>query len=556
MKPAEDSKKDQIQTTSISRRSMLEWTTFAASFTLMCFAIFMVVNGSCSLFKKTSPSLCFGDKLSVQAWLAIVGVEFALFGSIALPWTRSIFLSKRLTRQLLSGEGVVLSEILNLHGTAPVQTQFREGWRRALLRHFLVPAMVTLGSILYKFSFITTTIVSTMQLDCGLIPLGGSALGWKVFSDNIMDLAEPGRAEAVSIGRNGSDLIVGPSFNYTQTLRADYGSDLFLCYPTLYARSNFSTTNDTTWMPSKNFSQDTTPGSIRFTSSSFGQVVEVSISDSYGLQALAGPGSSNDSSWKYQTNITTLLCFGYVSWSRLNGTEMNNPEDISCTNERFDLQAWNTSVSQVVAWGVIDSRLAYKNLSNHANLTISTSGEEDYHAAYVLSVVVESILASFNHTLAMESLFPPARSTDGTGFLYELASSECASRGAGAPERDQNLQQGLMVIYGKIEGYGTGMTMIGMVLQLVLLAVALVAMGIIVWDAPTLVKEWPAQWINLVFYLEREMLVNSLDGTSTGENWVRGGTKVFIRSMRRQNQPPRLILSTSPGLIDRRVEHA
>jgi hypothetical protein len=40
-----------------------------------------------------------------------------------------------------------------------------EGWRRALLRHFLVPALVTGGSVLYKFSFVTATINSILQLD-------------------------------------------------------------------------------------------------------------------------------------------------------------------------------------------------------------------------------------------------------------------------------------------------------------------------------------------------------------------------------------------------------
>jgi hypothetical protein len=547
------------QTSSISRRSLLEWTTLVASFTLMCFAIFMIVSGSCSLFKKKS--LCFGNKLSVQEWLAIVGVEFALFGSITLPWTRSIFLSKRLTKRLLSEDGVALSSILNLQGTAPMRNQFSEGWRRALLRHFFVPALVTLGSILYKFSFITATINSIFQLDCGLVPLGGTALGWTVFSDNIIDLAEPGRAEAVSIGRNGSDLIVGPSFNYTRALRADYGSDLFLCYPTLYARSNFSTTNDTEWMPTKNFSQETTPGSIRFTSTSFGQVVEVSISESEGLQALAGPGSNNDSSWKYQTNITTLLCFGYLSWTKLNSTEMNNPEDIICTNERFDLVAWNTSVSQIVAWGVVESRLANKNISeDYLNIHVSknTTGEEDYDAAYVLYVVVESILASFNHTIAIEALFPPSRNTNGilgTEPIYEPASHECQSRGAVTPEVGYS-QAGLMVIDGDIEGYGSGMTMIGMALQIILLGVALAAMRIVACGARPLVKEWPAQWINLVSQLDKEILMNSLEGTSTGENSVTGNTRVFICSMTRHGQPPRLVLSTSPGDIDRDVYHA
>jgi hypothetical protein len=530
-----------------------------ASFTLMCFAIFMIVNGSCSGFNKTS--LCFGSKLSVQAWLAIVGVEFALFGSITLPWAREIFLSKRLTKQLLSEDGVALSSMLNLQGTAPVQNQFMEGWRRALLRHFLVPALVTGGSVLYKFSFVTATINSILQLDCGLVPLGGSALGWTVFSDNIIDFAEPGRAEAVSIGRNGSDMIVGPSFNYTQTLRADYGSDLFLCYPTLYARSNFSTTNDAEFRPTKNFSQDTTPGSIRFTSGSFGQVVEVSVSESEGLRALVGPGSNNDSSWIYQTNITTLLCFGYVSWTKLNSTEMNNPEDIICTNERFDLTTWNTSVAQVVAWGVVESRLAYLNISeDYLSIHVSknTTGEEDYKAAYVLDVVVESILASFNHTLAIEALFPPSRSSDPTwttDLLYYPASQECQSRDAVGPEQNR-IQQGLMVIDGKLADYGTGMTMVGIVLQFILLVVALGGIGIAVWNALPLVKEWPAQWISLVSQLDKEFLTDSLEGTSTGESWVTGNTRVFICSMKRHGQPPRLILSTSRGDIDRDVDHA
>jgi len=237
---------------------------------------------------------------------------------------------------------------------------------------------------------------------------------------------------------------------------------------------------------------------------------------------------------------------------------MNNLRDSICSNERFDLTAWNGSVSQVVAWGVVESRLAYQNISkDYLDIHISknTTGAEDYNAAYVLYVVVESILASFNHTLALEALFPPSRTINGSDFSYELASQECQSRGAGAPELNQ-AYPGLMVIDGKIEDYGTRMTRIGMALQIIILMVALRAMGIVAWGALPLVKEWPAQWINLVSQLDKEMLMESLEGTSTGGNFVTGNARVFICSMRRYDQLPRLILSTSPGYIDRDLEDA
>ena len=62
--------------------------------------------------------------------------------------------------------------------------------------------------------------------------------------------------------------------------------------------------------------------------------------------------------------------------------------------------------------------------------------------------------------------------------------------------------------------------------------------------------------MSLVIQLDQEMLNDALEGTSTGGNIVMGRTRVYMTSMMRDDMPPRLTLSTTPGYLDKGVRHA
>jgi hypothetical protein len=76
----------------------------------------MIFNGSCpngleldthGNTGKNSP--CLGNTLSIPSWLAILGVEFVIFGSFILPHLQALITSKLLTRKLLK-DGLLLPE--------------------------------------------------------------------------------------------------------------------------------------------------------------------------------------------------------------------------------------------------------------------------------------------------------------------------------------------------------------------------------------------------------------------------------------------------------------
>jgi hypothetical protein len=180
--------------------------------------------------------------------------------------------------------------------------------RKALFRQVFIPALVLAGSIAYKFSFVVMDIPSIIQLDCGLVPLGGSARDWTVFSENMIDITEPNRVDAISAGRNGSDLIMGPSFNFCQADIALNDSRLHLCYPMLYARSMISTTSNTRAFPKRNITQSSTSSGIEFRSDDLGQVVDLSVTASQSLQALSGTVTDISTLWKYLATVTTNIC--------------------------------------------------------------------------------------------------------------------------------------------------------------------------------------------------------------------------------------------------------
>src|SRR6266536_6022603 len=82
--------------TRITVLCLQDWLSLALSVILITCTVFAISNGSCStpqsLTAKTP--VCIGGWLSVQSWLAIVGVELSLLSTTVLPRAKNIFLSK------------------------------------------------------------------------------------------------------------------------------------------------------------------------------------------------------------------------------------------------------------------------------------------------------------------------------------------------------------------------------------------------------------------------------------------------------------------------------
>jgi hypothetical protein len=122
----------------------------------------MIGNGSCSSGLKqtyaaqiSQRGLCVGHDYSISIWLAIIGIEFSISGTLILPRLHALVVSKILTRKLLNGD-VKLSTILNSQSTAPILTQARYGLRRLFIWRVLILLVVAAASVSYKFSFVAT----------------------------------------------------------------------------------------------------------------------------------------------------------------------------------------------------------------------------------------------------------------------------------------------------------------------------------------------------------------------------------------------------------------
>src|SRR2546421_1732944 len=104
------------QTTKMSRLSskgMMDWTALLGCLALLAASILLLLNGTCSRPHSLSAeqAVCVGGQLSVQSWLAIVGVEFTFLSTILLPRLVRLLISKYFTSHLTS-DGVSFLTLL------------------------------------------------------------------------------------------------------------------------------------------------------------------------------------------------------------------------------------------------------------------------------------------------------------------------------------------------------------------------------------------------------------------------------------------------------------
>jgi hypothetical protein len=258
----------------------LDYTAAIGTIVVFASAILLILNGRCSQpngFNAGAP-VCIGSQLSVQSWLAIVGVEFSLLGTFLLPRLASLTISKALTLKM-TYSGLPAERLLNSFSNAPLTAQLH-GLKAILLLRILTVVIVAAASVLYKFSFVQVDASGSLVLpssvntyedeyiatnsdytnvgvsDVPRLSYGLSSVPGNVLSANLVDYLAVTNASVILMA-NGTeafpddgqtDLIVGPKVNATRLTQIVNGSvqscdALFYMRATYYSSRLFYYTN-------------------------------------------------------------------------------------------------------------------------------------------------------------------------------------------------------------------------------------------------------------------------------------------------------------------------
>ena len=227
--------------------------------------------------------------------------------------------------------------------------------------------------------------------------------------------------------------------------------------------------------------------------------------------------------------VETKLCRGYTTWNTSNYNQdssyqeyfLQGVQDIGCIPETFSFASWNASNSRTIAQSFVSA---------------FTGAWDSYSTE-----VVEIVLASLDHSTLLAS-------TAFTG-LDTAASVETAPKACSGFSPAEGVAVGLLI------SNGTGMTLMGMILQGIALCFAMMGIVVLVWPSLPLVGEWPAQWLGLARGVDGEIVQRSLRGTSVGQNAAQGGDRLFLVSQHKVNGSNSLVFSTEHGDIAKRENY-
>jgi hypothetical protein len=133
----------------LTKTQLIDCSTLCACIYLVLYSTLLLANRSRSKPHGLSADLlmCVGGQLPIQAWLAIIGIEFSIAGSFLLPRLLSIALPKSLTSVAIS-QGVPLGRLLNSHSTALMTTQLRPGWKSVFAARTIVSLLIVAVTVL------------------------------------------------------------------------------------------------------------------------------------------------------------------------------------------------------------------------------------------------------------------------------------------------------------------------------------------------------------------------------------------------------------------------
>jgi hypothetical protein len=498
-----------------------------------------------------------GSQLSIQGWLAITGLEFSLIGTIVLPRIASITVSKVFTRRL-SSTGMPLSSILNSMSSAPLETQIRSGLKRVFLLRALVLALASALGVLYKFSFVRVAANDTVPIfttsgnpySYDYTPIGDSdipvtddpitrTLSTQILSSNFQDLLAANNDSTRFFGTSLNfwdssittsrtvDLVLGPKINQTKVAQILNGT-VQSCDALLYTRHAITTISAIQDWGIDPWPSTQIPNSVRISAVLWnatingiqGGFMDVTNIANGSLQAYSGslfPAFKDGSLYSDAFNVTTQYCYGYNTWSNTASVDqrfsIEDPQDIQCVVQSFNVNTWNASQNGFIAQGFIQAVMAAQ----------STYYNSFWYSGLGIILAIRDRPAPFAKSLPRN---PLCSSFESQGNVFAVAS-------------------------GVINSHRTGMTMLGLVLQGLAIGVAIWALGTILVPVLPLIGEWPAQWLGIVGGLDREEIEAMVEGASTGQNAVREAWTVYLSSGESPDfgRAPGLRLARTKGVL-------
>jgi hypothetical protein len=189
-RPAKWNSTPDQKTTKTTLWGTMSWFLGGTSLLFIFIPTLLIVHSSCSQSRGLFASfpVCVGRHISVQSWLAIVGLEFTILGLIVIPRIWSVLISKFLTWKL-ARRGLPLATLLNSQTNSPSWTKLCKGLKSTLILRVLVFFIVLAVSILYKFSFVQVGRVDTIALTDAKAPI---QIGWRERVRGVM-LQEDGK---------------------------------------------------------------------------------------------------------------------------------------------------------------------------------------------------------------------------------------------------------------------------------------------------------------------------------------------------------------------------
>lgn len=487
----------------------------------------------------------------MQSWLAIVGVELSLLSTIVLPRAKDRVLSKYFTHHLTKS-GLPLSILLNTHASAPAWTQIRASLRLFLFRG-LVFALIAGISITYKFSFVRVAANDTIVLPYDVLALyyalGENPQNNSPISGNVIDVLAGFPHPSIYSASNSStlttELIFGGTFNSTTAKEVASGT-VFYCSPDFYARTTLVTSGPSWIDTAPLIGQLPSNNSVRFTNPVDNSLVDITSSNGT-LQAFFGyPENTTLGDVRYSVMVSAniQLCQGLMSWSKDPDTsfgvqwDLNAPEEFVCLNEPFNFNFWNSSNSGMFITSLLNGLLALQTPNRATSVPVVDYKLFNITIPLIVAGIYHYVVpqdGAFNETTKLRTTtWPMCKYVNGTWGEFEAS----------------------FVARGLIFDHGTGMTLLGIVLQAVVLVVTLLVLGLLLWPNLPLLTEWPAQWLSLLQDMDKNTMQENLRGTSVGQNCVHGEELLFLSSTKASEETsPRLTLSRTWGEVEKGKDH-
>jgi hypothetical protein len=409
-----------------------------------------------------------------------------------------------------------LAKLLNSQTTSPSWTKFYRGSKLAFFIRIIIFCTVLAVSILYKFSFVLVGREDTLALKDAKAPInmGCRSTGCNGVSTNFLDALSTSNSSSsfnITVSPTTSSApkhyyqVFGPSQdNVAQKISK---GNLYLCTPTYYSR-NKVTPNASDWMPPLLTPYSNLDG-LRFTNPTDHSILDFYSSNGT-LELLTGTFGALNQEAEYLSMLSSSIevCLGFASWS-ISNTEtqtsyLQDPTDIACIPEPFNLTEWTLAPSSQFPLGVL-GRL----------------GGNTVNDLPLQSAALNIILATLNHTdaeIQLDEIYASLLNSDASIPVPLQCSQTQASPDSANP----------WVASGIIASHGTGMTQLGVVLQCLIILLCVFTLFILFTPILPLVSEWPAQWLGLVYGLSPSKVQEVVEGTSAGRNatedciWGRG----------------------------------